>query len=144
MKTSLLRFLRQPSTWRGITWVLTLFGIALSPEQIEAVGLAGIAVVAAIEVFSDEDKRKLPPIELQGHSEDDGYISRDVLRGRLHVPPNHIAGTQYDERQTRFQRYDDPDDYCADPVVRGVRDAMPAETPSQVVVDNHETGFNNR
>ena len=142
MKTSLLRFLRQPSTWRGITWVLTLFGIALSPEQVEAVGLAGIAVVAAIEVFSDEDKRKLPPIELQGHSEDDGYISRDALRSRLYIPPNHIAGTQYDERQTRFQRYDDPDDHHPDSAVLGMRDAVPAEAPSQVDMDKHETGFN--
>jgi hypothetical protein len=102
---TLTRFLKQPSTWRGITGALTLLGWALSPEQREAIIIAGVAIVVAIDAFSDEDSRainvKLPPIDLQGKSEspfdergfnkqsrfeeDDGYISRDALRSKLRV-----------------------------------------------------------
>jgi hypothetical protein len=89
-KQTILRFLKQPSTWKGITWFLTVCGIMLSSEQQEAIGIAGIGVVALIETFSDEDKRKvfLPEIKLQSKSQfddqDDGYISRAALRSQLH------------------------------------------------------------
>ena len=98
-----MRFLKQPSTWRGITWALTLLGLALSPEQREAIALAGISIVALIETFNDEDSRavnvKLPPIELQSRSEDDGYISRDALRSRLHVSAEDYP-KEFDERES--------------------------------------------
>jgi hypothetical protein len=113
-----MRFLKQPSTWRGITWALTLLGLALSPEQREAIALAGISIVALIETFSDEDNRainvKLPPIEMQGKSEspfdergfnkqsrfeeDDGYISRDALRSQLRVSAEDYP-KKYNERR---------------------------------------------
>jgi hypothetical protein len=113
MKT-ILRYLKQPSTWRGIIWLLTLFGISLSPEQWQAISFAGIAVVGAIEVFIDEEKApntiniQLPPVEMQSksqfdergfneqsrHDKDDGYVSREALK------------TQF----TRFKDTDD-DDY---------------------------------
>jgi hypothetical protein len=115
---TLVRFLKQPSTWRGITGALTLLGWALSPEQREAIIIAGVAIVVVIETFSDEDSRainvKLPPIELQSKSEspfdergfnkqsrfeeDDGYISRDALRSRLRVSAEDYS-QEYNERR---------------------------------------------
>ena len=93
--TAILRFLKQPSTWRGITWALTLLGVSLSPEQAEAIALAGVAVVAVLEVFSDEDKRprdiniSLPPVDLQGKSEstfdDRGFNKSPDPRGMRNV-----------------------------------------------------------
>lgn len=109
---SILRFLKQPSTWKGIAWLFTLLGIGFSTEQWQVISGAGVAIVAVIEVFTDEDKRNLPPIELQSKSENS------------------------------FQRYDDPDDDHPDSAVRRVRDAVPTETPSETVVDSHEAGFN--
>lgn len=112
---TLLRFLRMPSTWKGFTFLLTVFGISLSPEQKEAIGLAGIAVVGLIEVFTDEDKRprninlKLPPVELVAKSEcvfdERGFNKQDrleehdsddvrvgdngIVRRRVYIPEMH-------------------------------------------------------
>lgn len=116
----ILRYLKMPSTWKGITWLITVVGISLSPEQIEMIALAGMTIVGLIETFIDEDDKRpininLPPVELQGksqfdergfneqsrHDRDDGYVSRDVLRSGLRVamPPDHIAGSVHDERR---------------------------------------------
>lgn len=43
--------LREPSTWRGITYLLTSAGVALSPEQTAAIVSAGLALSGAIGVF---------------------------------------------------------------------------------------------
>ena len=109
---SILRFLKQPSTWKGIAWLFTLLGIGFSTEQWQVISGAGVAIVAVIEVFTDEDKRNLPPIELQSKSENS------------------------------FQRYDDPDDDHPDPAAHRMRDAVPSTPPSQADMDKHETGFN--
>ena len=56
MKT-LLRYLKQPSTLRGLIGVVAGFGLVLSPEQTEAVLSAAAAAIVAVEVFRDEDKK---------------------------------------------------------------------------------------
>ena len=33
---------KEPSTWRGLVLIITSFGIALRPEQIEAISFAGL------------------------------------------------------------------------------------------------------
>lgn len=112
----LMARLREPSTWRGITMLLTACGIALSQEQQEAIGIAGAAIIGLIGVFTSDAPKtvnvNLPPIELQSKSE------------------------------TRFQRYDDPDDHHSDSAIHRMRDAVPAATPSKADMDKHETGFN--
>lgn len=54
MKT-LLRYLKQKSTWQGLIGLLGVFGVALSPEDSQAIITAAVGVVAAIEVVRDED-----------------------------------------------------------------------------------------
>lgn len=110
MRWTLAR-LKEPSTWRGIILLLTVCGLKLQPEQQEAIIAAGLAVVGLIGVLTRDEPKQvhitLPPIERQGRSDtddDDGYIARAVLRDqlRISVPPNHITGTEYDERQSGF------------------------------------------
>lgn len=43
--------LREPSTWRGIVWLLTATGLALNPEQQEALIVAGMALAGIIGAF---------------------------------------------------------------------------------------------
>jgi hypothetical protein len=53
---TLLSYLKQPSTWKGITGLIAVFGIVLSPEQSAGIITAGVSVVATIELFRNEDK----------------------------------------------------------------------------------------
>lgn len=55
---TIIRYLKQPSTWKGLVSIATGFGVALSPEQIAAIVAVGVSVVGAIDTFWDEDKKK--------------------------------------------------------------------------------------
>lgn len=54
MKTYLLERLKEPSTWRGLTALLTAVGVALSPEQINAIISAGLALMGVFGVFTKD------------------------------------------------------------------------------------------
>jgi len=51
MNEYLLARLSEASTWRGIMMALTAFGVALSPEQIEAIIAVGLAIAGVIGIF---------------------------------------------------------------------------------------------
>lgn len=52
----ILNNFRYPSTWNGLIAIITAFGVALSPEQTEAIVVAGLGLVGVISVFvSDVD-----------------------------------------------------------------------------------------
>jgi len=53
---TIFKYLKQPSTWKGIVGVVTGFGITLSPEQTAAIVAAGVALIGLIDVFVDEEK----------------------------------------------------------------------------------------
>lgn len=48
--------MNEPSTWRGAVYLLTAFGIGISPDQLEAIVTAGLAVSGAIGVFCKDTK----------------------------------------------------------------------------------------
>jgi hypothetical protein len=50
MKT-ILEYLKQESTWRGIIAIATAFGITVSPEQAGAITAAGLAAIGLINTF---------------------------------------------------------------------------------------------
>jgi hypothetical protein len=50
MKT-ILEYLKQESTWRGIIGIATAFGIKLAPEQAESIIAAGLAAIGLINTF---------------------------------------------------------------------------------------------
>jgi len=54
MKSYLLERLKEPSTWRGLTALLTAVGVALSPEQVNAIVGAGLALMGVLGVFTKD------------------------------------------------------------------------------------------
>ena len=80
----LLNRLREASTWRGLVWLLTVSGVALRPDQVEAIVLAGMAIAGLLGVFLQDkardpnkrtratdipEKLDVPEIDLVGRSE---------------------------------------------------------------------------
>ena len=61
----LLRQAKQPSTWKGIFVLLGLLGYSLDPELQNQLIISVTALISAIEIFRNESKHELPPIELQ-------------------------------------------------------------------------------
>lgn len=56
MKHWILTRAREPSTWRGLIWLLTVAGISLDSEQTEAVVVAGMALAGLLGVFLPEGR----------------------------------------------------------------------------------------
>lgn len=48
MKAYLIARLQEPSTWRGLVLIATACGVALSPDQQEAIVIAGLLVAGLI------------------------------------------------------------------------------------------------
>jgi len=48
--------LKEPSTWRGIVAFLTGIGVAISPEQKEAIITGGLALMGLLGVFTKDKK----------------------------------------------------------------------------------------
>lgn len=46
--------LSEPSTWRGIVALVSVAGVALSPDQAAQIISAGIAIAGVINVFRKE------------------------------------------------------------------------------------------
>lgn len=53
MKYILAR-LFEPSTWRGLVSLATLFGLKIAPDQADAVLTAGVSLYSAINIFRRE------------------------------------------------------------------------------------------
>jgi hypothetical protein len=60
----LLVRLNEPSTWRGLIWLITALGLALSPEQKESIVTTGMALAGLVGVFT-KDKSKPTPEQIQ-------------------------------------------------------------------------------
>lgn len=48
--------LKEASTWRGLIWIITAGGVALTDLQIEAIISAGMALTGLIDVFKKDKK----------------------------------------------------------------------------------------
>lgn len=46
--------LKERSTWLGLTAIATAAGIALDPEQLEAIAVAGVAIAGLIASFTKD------------------------------------------------------------------------------------------
>lgn len=53
----------QPSTWRGVVWLISSLGIVFSPETSAAIIAAGAAVSGLIGVLAGPDSVPPPPAE---------------------------------------------------------------------------------
>ena len=54
MKAYVLDRLQEPSTWRGITLLLTAFGIPMAPGMAEAIVSVGLSVTGVIGVVTKD------------------------------------------------------------------------------------------
>jgi len=54
MKEWVLDRLKEKSTWKGISILAGLLGVALAPDQLEIIGTSIVAIIAAIEVLRKE------------------------------------------------------------------------------------------
>jgi hypothetical protein len=64
MNWILTRF-QEPSTWRGIITLASIFGYSMSPEQGEKIVTAAVALIGLIEVFRKEKGEVKPNAEVQ-------------------------------------------------------------------------------
>ena len=55
---TIMKYLKQPSTWRGLIAILAGFGVTMSPEQVEAIVVAAVAALGVVEAFRNEDATK--------------------------------------------------------------------------------------
>ena len=46
--------LKEPSTWRGLVWIITAVGFALSEDQKQSIATAGMTLAGLIGVFTSE------------------------------------------------------------------------------------------
>lgn len=93
MSWFLARF-REPSTWRGLVWLLTALGVSLSPDAWAHITTIGMAVAGLIGVLTREETSRtiidvqLPPVELIGRA---GMAERpDPLADRRTAPAGEL------------------------------------------------------
>jgi len=55
----MLERLQEPSTWRGLVWLLTAAGVAVSPDLAEKIAVAGMAVAGLLGVVLKERGNKV-------------------------------------------------------------------------------------
>lgn len=48
---TIIDYLKQESTWRGIIAIVTALGVTLSPEQANAIIAGGLALIGIINTF---------------------------------------------------------------------------------------------
>jgi len=52
---------KERSTWQGLVAVAAVFGVAIGPDQMEALVALAVAVAGAIQVFWPDDKGPAKP-----------------------------------------------------------------------------------
>jgi hypothetical protein len=47
---------KERSTWLGLTGVISAFGVALAPEQVELISVIGVSIAGLITTFTADKK----------------------------------------------------------------------------------------
>lgn len=88
----LIAQLREPSTWRGLVWLLTALGVSLSPEAWQYITTAGMALAGLIGCVTAENAQRveiqLPPIELLGRAADPAERLRQPVPAEPDAEPD--------------------------------------------------------
>lgn len=53
---TIFKYLKQPSTWAGLTTILGVLGVTVSPELAAEITTAGVAIIGVIGVLMNQDK----------------------------------------------------------------------------------------
>lgn len=101
--------LREPSTWRGLVWLLTACGVSLSPELWEQITAVGMAVAGLIGVLTREEPTtveiQLPKIDLIGQA-GISDADRDAAVRRVADNRMHQQSVQSESDTREIQRAD--------------------------------------
>ena len=57
--TTIIKFLKQKTTWAGLVSLLTGFGVVIKPDLASAIIATGMSVAGLAFVLFDEDKPKV-------------------------------------------------------------------------------------
>ncbi len=100
----LLTRLREPSTWRGLIWLLAALGVSIRPELWDSITAVGMAVAGLLGILLSEAPRRVD----------------------VHLPPlDWVERTPRDDPQRPPAAPDDPDPARrADPDRRDVADPV--------------------
>ena len=79
--------LKEPSTWRGLVWLLTACGVTLRPEVWEQITAVGMAAAGLLGVLSREPASLLPPIALPARPAAAEPVPVATAVGVLRQPP---------------------------------------------------------
>ena len=105
--------LRQPSTWRGLVWIIAgVLGITLSDSDTNVLASAAMIIAGALGSIpldrgrEDLNRDRLPPIERVGRSE--GGARPDLVEhGELLEPPILPAGLPSEAKQSMSNNHPD-------------------------------------
>ncbi|MGB4336845.1 MAG: hypothetical protein WBJ41_18595 [Chromatiaceae bacterium] len=56
MSPKFRQLISEPSTWRGLIWMATAAGLAVSPDQQAAIVAAGMALAGIVGAFFTDNK----------------------------------------------------------------------------------------
>lgn len=80
--------LKEPSTWRGLVWLLTAFGVTFRPEVWEQITAVGMAAAGLVGVLTSEENRPAPIELVSTHLSDVADRRPSTERVRESVPPD--------------------------------------------------------
>lgn len=91
-----LNRLQEPSTWRGLVWLLTAAGLTVSPDLAAAIAAAGMALAGLIGVVTKEQAKKveimLPPVDFIARSSAGGMPVQSVPDTSIPDEPRNGSG----------------------------------------------------
>ena len=89
----LIEKLKEPSTWKGLVWLLTAFGVALSPDEKEAIAALGMALAGLIGVFVERGnahtEKQIMDLAQQVHEE---QVKKIVSKKNAKIKKNVSSG----------------------------------------------------
>jgi len=80
--TYIIERLKEPSTWRGIIWLVTAVGFALSEEEKQAIATAGMTLVGLIGVFTEEKNKSPSQEEMKTLLDDHADKVDKIIKGK--------------------------------------------------------------
>jgi hypothetical protein len=94
--------LKEPSTWRGLIWIITAVGIVLSEDQKQSIATAGMTLAGLIGVFTSEYNK---PTEEQ---------VQEVVEKQEAKTENVLSTSRVARKVKNAKRNKDPDNFFND------------------------------
>lgn len=83
---------KQPTTWRGLIGLLSMFGISISPDLSSQIAIVAGALLSIIEIIRNEYRNSPPAKDVNGTQDTTGPNRPDPVAadpvGLRGLPPN--------------------------------------------------------